>query len=77
MGGWGCRYQVGEHCRKMNMAVCDPGMAGCVLRGKYHFPLNESKDTKNIRQLEKSYDIKLDNKSGLNEVEESDFNSNK
>ncbi len=57
MGGWGCRYQVGEQCRKMDMVTCDPGMAGCVLRGKYHFPMNEEKDSRNQKQLQKSYQI--------------------
>lgn len=50
MGGWSCRYQIEDKCRKMNMITCSPGMPGCVLRGRYHFPMNEDKDRPGQKQ---------------------------
>jgi hypothetical protein len=45
-GGWGCPYHLTGKCRKLKMRECDPGIKGCVLHGKYNFPLNEKKNKK-------------------------------
>ena len=33
---WLCPHQLGELCRKVKK-ICEPGMKGCVLRGKAKF----------------------------------------
>jgi len=37
-GGWGCRHEVDGLCQRVNGAICEPGMRGCVLDGKVTFP---------------------------------------
>jgi len=36
MSGWGCRYQVGDRCFRLDLE-CRPGIKGCVLHGKVTF----------------------------------------
>ena len=33
---WLCPHQLGELCRKVKK-ICEPGMKGCVLRGRAKF----------------------------------------
>lgn len=42
---WECRYLMENHCTKRDKP-CDPGAPGCVLRGKFSFPLKEEKGEK-------------------------------
>ena len=37
-GGWGCPHEVDGLCQRVNGAICEPGMRGCVLDGKVTFP---------------------------------------
>ncbi len=37
---WECKYLNETFCNKRNQE-CDPGAKGCVLQGKYSFPLKE------------------------------------
>ncbi len=38
MGGWSCPYQTKDmQCQRVKIE-CDPGMKGCVLRGKVVSP---------------------------------------
>lgn len=50
MSSWGCPHEVNGKCTKINQLVCDPGMKGCVLAGRYVFTGN---DEKNRRLREK------------------------
>ena len=34
-GGWGCPHQVNGNCLRFEDRICDPGMKGCVLYGRY------------------------------------------
>jgi hypothetical protein len=43
MGGWGCPHEVDGKCLKVNNRVCDPGMKGCILFGRFVFS-NEAKN---------------------------------
>lgn len=36
-GGWGCPHEAGGRCGKVASRICDPGMKGCVLRGRFVF----------------------------------------
>jgi hypothetical protein len=36
-GSWGCPHEVRGLCERVNGAICDPGMRGCVLDGKVTF----------------------------------------
>ncbi len=39
-----CKYKVIDgQCRKLKK-LCSPGDRGCILHGKYEFPLKENKD---------------------------------
>ena len=38
---WQCRHLLSDHCMLRNMP-CVPGAKGCVLRGRYEFPLQEA-----------------------------------
>ncbi|MBF0186984.1 MAG: hypothetical protein HQL50_03560 [Magnetococcales bacterium] len=42
-GGWGCPHEEDGKCRKVDMRICDPGMKGCVLAGRFVFS-NASKN---------------------------------
>jgi hypothetical protein len=37
-GSWGCPHEVDGLCQRVNGAICEPGMRGCVLDGKVTFP---------------------------------------
>jgi len=37
---WECQYLMENRCTKRN-TTCDPGAPGCVLQGKFSFPLKE------------------------------------
>ncbi len=37
MSSWSCRYESSGICRKVDGALCRPGMKGCVLVGKVKF----------------------------------------
>jgi len=37
-GSWGCPHELDGLCQKVNGALCEPGMRGCVLDGKVTFP---------------------------------------
>jgi hypothetical protein len=40
---WQCRYLMGtEECRIRGGKVCNPGDPGCVLFGKFEFPLKDA-----------------------------------
>jgi hypothetical protein len=51
MSSWGCPHEVNGKCTKINDLVCDPGMKGCVLAGRYVFA---GSDEKNRRLREKA-----------------------
>ena len=36
-GGWGCPHEIDGRCGKINELLCDPGMKGCELYGRYAF----------------------------------------
>lgn len=46
MGSWGCPHGIKGVCQKVAQRVCDPGMKGCVLAGRYRFA---NATEKNIR----------------------------
>jgi len=50
MASWGCQHELDGKCSKINDLVCDPGMKGCVLAGRYFFL---SSDDKNQRLRDK------------------------
>ncbi|MBA3904346.1 MAG: hypothetical protein C0522_11865 [Rhodocyclaceae bacterium] len=37
MSSWSCPHDDNGVCMRVSGAVCDPGMRGCVLHGKYIF----------------------------------------
>jgi hypothetical protein len=37
VSSWSCRYESDGICRKVDGALCRPGMKGCVLVGKVKF----------------------------------------
>ncbi len=37
MSGWSCPHDLNGICQRVQGAVCDPGMRGCVLHGKVVF----------------------------------------
>lgn len=43
MSSFTCLYLVGDHCRRLD-TICDPGIKGCILRGKVIFAENSDKD---------------------------------
>ena len=45
---WPCPWQVVSECRRRGMKPCEPGAEGCVLAGRFDFPLRKEKD-KNLR----------------------------
>lgn len=36
-GSWGCPHEFDGLCQRVNGAICEPGMRGCVLDGKVTF----------------------------------------
>lgn len=49
MGSWGCPHEIQGVCQKVAQRVCDPGMKGCVLAGRYVFANSEDKNDR-LRQ---------------------------
>jgi len=37
MSGWGCPHEVDGKCQKVLNKLCDIGMKGCVLAGRFRF----------------------------------------
>jgi hypothetical protein len=37
-GSWGCPHEVDGLCQRVNGAICEPGMRGCVIDGQVTFP---------------------------------------
>lgn len=37
MSSWSCPHDLDGICQRVNGAVCEPGMRGCVLEGKVRF----------------------------------------
>jgi hypothetical protein len=37
MSGWGCPHELNGTCQHIQSRVCDPGMKGCVLAGRFRF----------------------------------------
>jgi len=51
MSGWGCPHETGGYCRRVRGRECDPGMKGCVLRGKVAFSKPEKNSPRAERRL--------------------------
>lgn len=43
MGGWGCPHEVRGQCERVPGQICNPGMKGCILFGRFTFS-DESKN---------------------------------
>ena len=43
MSGWGCPHEADKRCQRVNNKLCDPGMKGCVLFGRFKWA-DESKN---------------------------------
>jgi hypothetical protein len=37
LGGWGCTYESQGKCRRLGGKICDPGLKGCILHGRFRF----------------------------------------
>lgn len=37
MSGWGCPHENHGTCDKVGGRACEPGMKGCILRGRFRF----------------------------------------
>ncbi|MBI4969916.1 MAG: hypothetical protein HZC25_17510 [Rhodospirillales bacterium] len=37
MSGWGCPHESQGSCDKVGGRACEPGMKGCILRGRFRF----------------------------------------
>lgn len=37
MSAWSCPHDLNGVCQNVRGAVCDPGMRGCVLEGRFRF----------------------------------------
>ena len=44
MASWGCPHEIDGKCSKFDAAVCDPGMKGCVLAGRFYFLGSDDKN---------------------------------
>lgn len=40
-GAWSCPHDIDGVCQRVNGAVCDPGMRGCELEGRFRFARDE------------------------------------
>lgn len=40
-GAWSCPHDLDNVCQRVQGAVCEPGMRGCVLEGKVRFAREE------------------------------------
>jgi hypothetical protein len=45
MSGWSCPHQTGNYFCQRVKRECEPGMKGCVLRGKVRFANEEDEKT--------------------------------
>ena len=43
MSGWGCPHETKGQCNRVKGKLCEPGMKGCVLFGRFVFS-DESKN---------------------------------
>ena len=41
MSSWSCPHDLNGVCQHVKGAVCDPGMRGCVLEGRFKFARDE------------------------------------
>ena len=46
---WECKYLNETFCNKRNQE-CDPGAKGCVLQGRFNFPLKEKEKPKKSKK---------------------------
>jgi hypothetical protein len=46
MSTWNCPHEIDGVCQLVRGAICDPGMRGCTLHGRYVF----AKDEKGARR---------------------------
>lgn len=53
MSGWGCPHEVDGRCRRVEGRLCDPGMKGCVLFGRFVFS-NPDKNRPDKNRLDKN-----------------------
>ncbi len=35
MGGWDCPNELNGKCMRVKSSPCEPGMRGCILRGRF------------------------------------------
>ncbi|MCW9033986.1 MAG: hypothetical protein OQK35_02930 [Alphaproteobacteria bacterium] len=54
MSGWSCPHEKDKLCTKVDGRLCDPGMKGCVLAGKYTFATPEKTSIPGPRMTTKS-----------------------
>lgn len=64
MASWGCPHEIDGKCGKLNDLICDPGMKGCVLAGRYFFL---SGDDKNQRLRKKQGQVEKGSDDGLSD----------
>ncbi|HMV21946.1 MAG TPA: hypothetical protein PKL28_03275 [Rhodocyclaceae bacterium] len=50
VASWGCPHEIDGRCNRIPPLLCDPGMKGCVLAGRYVF----ANEDKNRRLREKA-----------------------
>jgi hypothetical protein len=41
MSSWSCPHDLDGVCQRVQGAICEPGMRGCVLEGKVRFARDE------------------------------------
>ena len=46
MSSWSCPHDLDGICQRVNGAVCEPGMRGCVLEGKVRFAREDMNQTR-------------------------------
>lgn len=63
MSGWGCPHETKGLCSRVNNILCNPGMKGCVLFGRFVW----ADDSKNRPRKEASPPAP-DTKSGAGET---------
>ena len=56
MGSWGCPHEIQGICQKVAKRICDPGMKGCVLAGRYVFTNSEDKNSR-LRQHQERFNV--------------------
>ena len=57
MSGWSCPHDLDGICQRVQGAVCDPGMRGCVLQGKVVFASDEKNaPRKPVKAIEEKQD---------------------